>query len=100
MFREEEKKELQEKLSMMFDDVKLPKVVKVKQIFEPYYTTKAGGNNLGLGLYYCWNVMSAHGGSIRVTSEPGQGSTFLLLFPVKKRRRSDDGTNPDFGGRR
>lgn len=34
MFREEEKKELQEKLSMMFDDVKLPKVVKVKQIFD------------------------------------------------------------------
>lgn len=73
---------------------------KVNQIFEPYYTTKAGGNNLGLGLYYCWNVMSAHGGSIRVTSEPGEGSTFLLLFPVKKRRRSDDGTNPDSGGRR
>lgn len=73
---------------------------KVNQIFEPYYTTKAGGNNLGLGLYYCWNVMSAHGGSIRVTSEPGQGSTFLLLFPVKKRRRSDDGTNPDSGSRR
>lgn len=74
----------------------------VKQLFEPYYTTKSGGNNLGLGLYYCWNVMSAHGGSIRVTSQPGQGSTFSLLFPVKrkKRRRSEDGTDPDRSGGR
>lgn len=66
------------------------------QIFEPYYTTKAGGDNLGLGLYYCWNVMSAHGGSIRVASRLGQGSTFSLFFPVKK-RRLEDGTHSDFG---
>lgn len=72
----------------------------IKQIFEPYYTTKAGGENLGLGLYYCWNVMSAHGGSIRASSRPGQGSTFSLFFPVKrKKRRIEDGTNPDHGGR-
>lgn len=71
-----------------------------KQLFEPYYTTKAGGDNLGLGLYYCWNVMSAHGGSIRVASQPGEGSTFSLLFPVKrkKRRRTDDGADPDCSG--
>lgn len=57
-----------------------------KRIFEPYYTTKSGGGNLGLGLYYCWNVMSAHGGSIRVTSRPGKGSSFSLLFPLKERK--------------
>lgn len=60
-----------------------------RQIFEPYYTTKAGGDNLGLGLYYCRNVMSAHGGSIRVTSAPGKGSTFSLLFPVRRRRKKE-----------
>ena len=72
----------------------------VKQLFEPYYTTKAGGENLGLGLYYCWNVMSAHGGSIRVTSQPGEGSVFTLLFPVKRRRKgakSGHGTDSDPG---
>ena len=72
----------------------------VKQLFEPYYTTKTGGENLGLGLYYCWNVMSAHGGSIRVTSQPGEGSTFSLLFPVKRRKKGakvDSGANPDPG---
>ena len=57
-----------------------------KRIFEPYYTTKSDGGNLGLGLYYCWNVMSAHGGSIRVTSRPGKGSSFSLLFPLKERK--------------
>lgn len=60
-----------------------------RQIFEPYYTTKAGGDNLGLGLYYCRNVMSAHGGSIRVTSAPGKGSAFSLFFPVRRRRKEN-----------
>ena len=62
-----------------------------KRLFEPYYTTKAGGENLGLGLYYCWNVMSAHGGSIRVTSSPGKGSIFTLLFPVRHRKKEGKG---------
>ena len=65
----------------------------IKQIFEPYYTTKAGGENLGLGLYYCWNVMSAHGGSIQAVSRLGQGSTFSLLFPVKRKNKGGRGWN-------
>lgn len=39
-----------------------------KRIFEPYYTTKTSGENFGLGLYYCQNVMNVHEGSIRVSS--------------------------------
>ena len=38
-----------------------------KRIFEPYYTTKTSGENFGLGLYYCQNVMNVHEGSIRVS---------------------------------
>ncbi len=64
-----------------------------KHIFEPYYTTKNGEKNLGLGLYYCWNVMNAHGGSIRVSSEPGAGSTFMLLFPIKRPKRKKEAGN-------
>ncbi len=56
----------------------------VKHIFEPYYTTKNGEQNLGLGLYYCWNVMIAHGGRIEVSSSPGTGSVFSLQFPIKR----------------
>ncbi len=46
-----------------------------KRIFEPYYTTKTSGENFGLGLYYCQNVMNVHEGSIRVSSaRPGRAA--------------------------
>ena len=51
-----------------------------KRIFEPYFSTKTSGENFGLGLYYCRNVMEAHGGSISVESAVGRGSTFSLRF--------------------
>ena len=53
-----------------------------KRIFEPYFTTKTSGENFGLGLYYCQNVMTAHGGQILVKSAPGKGCTFSLIFPI------------------
>lgn len=62
----------------------------VRQIFAPYYTTKSGCQNLGLGLYYCRNVMRAHGGKIRVSSAPGAGSVFTLLFPIKRREKETE----------
>lgn len=55
-----------------------------RQLFDPYYTTKENHRNLGLGLYYCWNVMAAHKGRIQVESTPGSGSTFTLIFPRKR----------------
>lgn len=58
------------------------------RIFEPYYTTKTTGENFGLGLYYCQNVINAHGGSIRVESAPGKGCTFSLIFPLSAPRRN------------
>lgn len=63
----------------------------VRHLFEPYYTTKHNGRNMGLGLYYCWNVMNAHGGSIQVESKPGQGSRFMLHFPQRRLRRGKGG---------
>lgn len=57
-----------------------------KHIFEPYHSTKETGQNFGLGLYYCYNVMNSHNGSIQVESLPGRGSTFSLLFPLQKKR--------------
>lgn len=59
-----------------------------KRIFEPYYTTKTAGENFGLGLYYCQNVMHAHGGSIRISSAPGEGCAFSLIFPLSAPRRN------------
>ena len=50
------------------------------QIFEPLYTTKPGGT--GLGLYIVREILVAHGGRVTVESVEGQGTTFLLMFPI------------------
>jgi signal transduction histidine kinase len=61
-----------------------------KKIFEKFYrvenslvhTTKGSG----LGLALVQHIMDAHGGSVELVSAPGEGSTFTLVFPL---RRSD-----------
>lgn len=53
-------------------------------IFDPYFTKKSSSAHLGLGLYYCYNVMDKHHGSIRVKSTPDKGTSFFLYFPIKR----------------
>jgi two-component system, NtrC family, nitrogen regulation sensor histidine kinase NtrY len=50
------------------------------RLFTPYYTTKKGGTGLGLAIVQ--GIVSDHGGRIQVRSEPGEGTTFTLLFPA------------------
>jgi signal transduction histidine kinase len=52
----------------------------VSRIFEPLYTTKPGGT--GLGLYIVREILVAHGGEVTVESVEGQGTTFVLTFPM------------------
>jgi signal transduction histidine kinase len=54
----------------------------LKQIFEPYFTTKEKGVGTGLGLAVVHGIVKGHGGSISVTSRPGKGTTFDILFPT------------------
>jgi signal transduction histidine kinase len=50
------------------------------KIFTPFFTTKAQGT--GLGLAICHKLVTNQGGSIRVESEDGKGTTFYLDLPA------------------
>ena len=52
----------------------------LEKIFQPLFTTKARG--IGLGLAVCRRLAEANGGSLKVESRVGSGSTFTLTFPL------------------
>lgn len=54
-------------------------------LFEPFYTTKPSGTGLGLAVSY--GIVQDHQGIINVQSEPGQGATFTLVFPILQESR-------------
>lgn len=62
----------------------------LNMIFDPYHTTKATNQHLGLGLFYCYNVMDKHHGCIKVKSIPQKGTEFILCFPSFKKKQKKD----------
>ncbi len=57
----------------------IPPEVKEK-IYDLYFTTKQSGSGIGLAMTY--RIVQLHDGTIDFASEPGQGTTFVLRFPV------------------
>lgn len=62
---------------------------KLRKIFDPYFTTKAGPDETGkggtgLGLAACKNIIDAHGGKIRVESSVGKGTCITIKLPTTR----------------
>ncbi len=53
------------------------------RIFQPFFTTKSAGKGSGLGLSISRRIVTEHGGSLEVSSEPGEGTTFTVTLPLQ-----------------
>ena len=61
----------------------------INKIYDPFFTTKnvpreGQSRGTGLGLSVTYGIIQEHAGKIRVDSQPGQGTTFQLEFPMRK----------------
>ncbi len=65
----------------------------LERIFEPDFTTK--GDGMGLGLAIVQGIVAGHGGTLRVRSEPGQGTTFTLELPLTRVGNGADADKED-----
>lgn len=54
-----------------------------KKIFDPFYTTKDVGSGTGLGMAISFGIIEEHGGSLKVASAIGEGSTISIYLPLK-----------------
>jgi PAS domain S-box-containing protein len=54
----------------------------LRHVFDPFFTTKPPGVGTGLGMAMVYGLMKQHGGSVEVSSRPGEGTTVRLSFPV------------------
>ena len=65
----------------------------LKRISEPFFTTKAPGHGMGLGLFLANNVIQRLGGMMNFQSEPGCGTTVTVMLPVAQSSPSGGETN-------
>ncbi len=55
------------------------------KLFIPFFTTKSRGTGLGLSIVH--GIVKNHGGEMKVQSQPGKGSTFTVILPLKEERK-------------
>ena len=62
--------------------------------FEPFYTTKPRGEGTGLGLASVYGIITQAGGSVQIHSEPGMGTTVVVLLPVTDQAMTGSAGSP------
>lgn len=56
----------------------------LSKIFTPFFTTKKIGKGTGLGLAITYGIIKMHKGDIKVNSEVGKGTSFIITLPIKQ----------------
>lgn len=56
----------------------------LSRVFDPFFTTKETGKGTGLGLSISYGIIKEHGGEIKVQSQFGEGTTFIVELPVEQ----------------
>ena len=54
------------------------------RIFEPFFTTRQGSGGTGLGLSSAMSLVQRVGGSVRLSSQPGEGARFVVKLPLSE----------------
>ncbi len=62
-----------------------------ERIFDPFFTTKPAGVGTGLGLAICKSITDELGGTIEVSSQPGEGTRFRVVLPTHGEKAAEPG---------
>ena len=72
-------------MGFLATDARTPRRLLLPRLGEPFLTTKAPGEGLGLGLFLAFRFARACGGRLQIESQPGQGTRIHLDLPRTRR---------------